>query len=255
MLVSMTPSAPRRHIARPASPGKAIAARRNWLGLDQPGLLDRVGTYINEDGEERWIIPLKRLSNIENGHKTVADDLTVFQWYRLLIALEWSPEEAEIELGAPIVSTDPFMAQTRPFAPSWDIPIVGAVQAGDAAVDQVFEGDDVEYLSIDRNLKPFKGANQKMLRAMLVNGDSMVSDYASRLVMPGSHIIVEVGAQPVDGNLVVAWLPMRSIAVLKQYKESGETILRSYKPGGPVFRLATEPFEIRGVVRMIQLYP
>lgn len=255
MLISVTPHAPVRHVFRPSSPGNALAGRRRTLGLSQEDLLDAVGHYTNEQGEQRWIIPLKRLSMIENDHMSARDDLSVNQFYRLLIALQWSPEEAEHQLGAPIVTTDPFLENTRPFAPTLDVPIVGAVQAGDTAQGQSFEGDDVEYLSVDRNLKPLAGANQKMLRAMLVNGDSMVSDYASRLVMPGSHIVVEVGAQPVDGNLVVAWLPNRNVAVLKQYRESGETILRSYRPGGPVFRLASEPFEIRGVVRIIQLYP
>lgn len=240
MLGGMAASAPKRPVIPPVSPGAAIAARRTYLGLSQQDVVTM----------SRGIINLKLLSKLENDHVNPST-LRLAKYQTLLEVLRWTPAEFEEATGVtPAVSDLPGAA---PYRPTVEIPLVGTVSAGLRDVEEMVEYS--ESIPLDPQSKVLRHAREEDLVAVLVNGDSMMSDAAARAIAPGSHIIVEVGAAPRDGNLVVAWLPQRDIAVVKQYREGSDTILRSFNPGGPVFRLGEEPIEIRGVVRMIQSYP
>lgn len=239
MLGGMAASAPKRPVIPPVSPGAAIAARRTYLGLSQQDVVLR----------SRGVINLKLLSKLENDHVNPGT-LRLAKYQALLEVLQWTPSEFEEATGVtPAISDLPGAA---PYRPTVSIPMVGTVSAGLAGVEEMVEYSD--SIPIDPQSKVFRHAREENLVALLVNGDSMMSDATSRKIAPGSHIIVEVGAAPRDGQLVVAWLPERDIAVVKQYRENSNTILRSLNPAGPVFRLGEEPIEIRGVVRMVQSY-
>lgn len=112
-----------------------------------------------------------------------------------------------------------------------------------------------DTLPVDLEASGLRHVNPQDLVWMLVNGDSMVSERASRSVPQGSLVLVEVGALPRHGDMVVAWLPARDTAVIKQFQEGSDSVLRSYNLAGPVFRLGEEPLEIRGVVRLVQYKP
>ncbi len=150
------------------------------------------------------------------------------------------------------MTSDPFSSSEN-YTPTLPVPILGTVGAGLHALDTDIDYDGVEYLPMDPTEPRLRG--RLRLVALRVNGDSMVSDVVARSVRPGSMVVVEIGAIPQDGNLVVAWLPNRDTAVLKQFRESSDAVLRSFNPSGPVFRAADEPIEIRGVVRVVQTYP
>ena len=87
------------------------------------------------------------------------------------------------------------------------------------------------------------------LVVLTVNGDSMVSPNAALSVPHGSMVIVERGAMPTDGELVVAWIDELELSVLKRYDEGDDVVLKSLNPRGPVFRAGEHKIDIRGVVR------
>lgn len=239
MLATMPRETPTRRVA-PATAGSAIRARRNYLGLKQEDIVERSNHVIN----------MRLLSRLENNHKSPAS-LTLTKYNALVAVLQWTREEFMEATGvAPTVEELP---DSVPYRPSTEVPIVGTVSAGLSSLGGHVQ--DAETLPIDLTAAGLPGINPNDLVWLRVNGDSMVSDYAARHVPQGSLVLVEVGAIPRDGELVVAWLDNRDMAVLKQYRESGDPILRSYNPSGPVFRLSDEPVDVRGVVKLVQFRP
>lgn len=241
MLQGMAASTKERPIRRAVSIGAFIKARRSYLGLRAEDLVAKTGGVIN----------LKLLSKLENDH-VHPGTLRVNKLRALLAVLELTPEEFERETGVepPTPSTDwSDIPGSRSYQPTLHIPIAGTVSAGIQAVNMHEDFDD--HLLVDPMLPSIRGRRPEGLIALRVNGDSMVSEGARQKVSHGAHVVVEVGAVPEDRDLVVAWLPARDTAVLKQYRESGDTVLRSLNPLGPVFRLSDEPIDVRGVVRLV----
>lgn len=242
MLAVMAVGEKNRPAVGPLSSGHAIASRRKWLGLTAEELVERTDGHIN----------LKLLSQLENNHYEISD-LRLVKYKALLGALQWTPSEFEEVTGVPPLTSESIPG-AEAYTPTLRVPIVGSVSAGLAAIEEMVEAD--AYLHIDPRLSPaISRANPGSLYGLKVNGDSMISDYASKIVPDGSHVVVEVGAAPEHGDLVVAWLPNRETLVLKLYQEDNHVVLRSYNPRGPVFRLGQEPIEVRGVVRMVQIIP
>ncbi|HEX7041596.1 MAG TPA: LexA family transcriptional regulator [Trueperaceae bacterium] len=231
-----------RPAVRPSTPGDAIAARRRWLGLTAEDVVERTGGVIN----------LKLLSQLENNRYDLTD-LRLSKYKALLEVLQWTPAEFEEATGVPRLVSDP-LPGTEDYIPELLIPIVGTVSAGILGVEEYVEPEG--HISIDPRLAPQLAAIPPgKIVALRVNGDSMVSDTAARQIAPGSYVVIELGAIPRDRSLVAAWLPRREMIVLKEYREDSTAVLRSYNPGGPVFRIGDEEIEVRGVVRMIQTFP
>lgn len=240
MLDYMTQDQPVRRVS-PATPGAAIRARRAYLGFKQEDIVERTRNVVN----------MRLLSRLENDHKSPSS-LSISKYNALVGALQWTPTEFEDATGVAPVTVESIPG-ARPYEPSLEIPVAGTVSAGLTMLGNRM--DDAETIPIDLEAAGLAGVNPSDLVWLRVNGDSMMSDYASRYVPQGSLVLVEVGAAPRSGSLVVAWLDNREIAVLKQYQEDGDPILRSYNPRGPVFRLQDEPVDVRGVVRLVQFKP
>lgn len=224
----------------PRTPGNAIAARRRYLGLSQTDVADRTNGIINE----------RLLTRLENNHKS-ASSLSLTKYNALVSVLQWTPNEFMEATGVAPVHDE--LPNARAYRPNVQIPLVGTVGAGLASIGGSMQ--NAETLPIDLEASGLQHVNPRDLVWMLVNGDSMVSEHASRSVPQGSLVLVEVGALPRHGDMVVAWLPARDTAVIKQFAEGSDSVLRSYNLAGPVFRLGEEPLEIRGVVRLVQYKP
>jgi len=242
MLSLMAATMPGRTRARPASVGAAIKARRAFLNLKAEDVVDLT----------RGAISLKLLSKLENNHVSPAS-LKLGKYRMLLSVLQLGPAEFEELTGVPASAPEPDeLPGSTPYTPSINVPLVGTVSAG---LKGHIVNDDHDTISLDATLPGLRGRQKQNLVALVVNGDSMVSDCAATTVRPGSHVVVELGALPASGDLVAAWLVNREVAVLKQYGEGGDVVLRSFNPSGPVFRLKDEPIDVRGVVRVIMSYP
>lgn len=223
---------------RPASIGAAIKARRAFLGLSAEDVYERSG----------GVISLKLLSKLENNH-TSPGGLKLGRYRMLLHALQLSPAEFEALTGVPASAAEPEeLPGSREYEPSLRVPVLGTVSAGLREV-RVIDAED--HMLLDPSLPGLRGRPSANLVALRVNGDSMVSEGARGNIRPGWHVIVELGAVPQNGDTVVGWLPEHDAAVVKQYREEPDTILRSVNPAGPVFRLADTEVDIRGVVRMV----
>lgn len=193
----------------------------------------------------------KLLARIETGEKSISS-LRLTEYNALLRALEWSPADFTEATGVAMPEAEP-VPGALPFAPSVQIPIYGSVSAGLSLA----EINDVptDFLSLDPSLPGLKGRPVSALGILTVNGDSMISPVAAQGIPEGSMVLVEWGAAPRHDDLVVAWLPEYETAVLKQYGEGGEVILRSFNPRGPVFRFGSTEADVRGVVRLIMRRP
>lgn len=225
---------------KPASPGKAIAARRKYLGLTQPDVVERTNNVINGS----------LLTRLETDRKSPGS-LSLSKYNALVAVLQWTNEEFKAATGvAPVSQSLPNIME---YLPSSQIPIVGSVSAGLASVGGDMEGLDT--LPVDLNAAGLQNVNPRDLVWMRVNGDSMISETVSKALPHGALVLVEVNAVPQNSDVVVAWLENRETAVIKQYRESADVILRSYNPRGPLFRLEDEPVDVRGVVRLVQYKP
>lgn len=242
MLAYMAATMNKRPIVKAKSVGAAIRARRAYLGLRAEELAEITGGVINT----------RFLSRLENDHISPAS-LRVGKYRALLAGLRWTAAEFEEATGVQPVTTDDELPGSRPYIATLSIPIAGTVSAGIQAVQMDTEFTD--FLHLDPSLPGLRNRRESDLVALRVNGDSMVSEHAALSVRPGAHVIVELGAIALHGDMVVAWLPRRDTAVIKLYRESGEVVLRSINPAGPAFRQSDEPLEIRGVVRAIISYP
>jgi len=241
-MLGMGAHIPKRSAARPASVGAAIKARRAFLGINAEDVVELTG----------GIVSLKLLSKLENNHTSVAS-LKLGRYRSLLSALQLTPAEFEELTGVTAALPEPEeMPNATAFLPTLRIPIAGTVSAGLRSVNV---SDATDHLALDPSLPGLRGRASTNLVALRVNGDSMVSDRASNSIRPGAHVIVELGALPSNGDIVAAWLPDRDTAVIKEFREGSDVVLRSLNPTGPVFRLGEEAVEVRGVVRMILSYP
>lgn len=221
--------------------GRAIAARRAFLDKSRAQIVVETNGVIYE----------KLLARIETGEKSISS-LRLTEYNALLEALEWSPSVFTESTGVEMPAADPIPGSV-PFDASVRIPIYGSVSAGlsQAEIDDA----PTDFLSLDPSLPGIKGRPVSALGVLTVNGESMISPVAAQGIPEGSMVLVEWGAVPRNDDLVVAWLSEHETAVLKQYGEGGEVILRSFNPRGPVFRLGSTLADVRGVVRLIMRRP
>jgi SOS-response transcriptional repressor LexA len=227
----------------PKSAGAAIRDRRAYLGLSAEDVAHLTGGVIN----------LRLLTRLENDH-LAPQSLRIGKYKALLTVLQLTPAEFEEVTGVPPMTSEPVdLPGSRPYSPTLRVPIAGEVSAGLQAVQML--SDFAEHILLDPSLPGLRNRREADLVALRVTGESMVSEKAGMSIRPGSHVVVELGAIPENGDIVAAWLTNHEIAVLKQYREGPESILRSLNSAGPAFRLGTEPFEVRGVVRAVISYP
>ena len=240
MLEAMTATHPRpRPTSGAVSPGAAIAARRRALDLRAEDVASLTRGVINE----------KMLSRLENDHFSITQ-LRVTKLTALLGALRWTARDLEEATG---VTLDQGLPGAETYAPSFRVPVLGTISAGLRDVTQSMESP-ADYITVDAHAEELRGRPHNALVALKVTGDSMVSENVSRSIPVGARVIVELGAAPVDNDVVAAWLPDYGTAVLKRWREEG-AVLRSLNPLGPVFRAADTPVEVRGVVRLVQFKP
>lgn len=222
------------HTERPDA-GDRIRARRSYLKKSRPDIERETGGLIYTEMQKR----------VEDGSKKVR---TIYagRLKAYMAALEWTPADLERETGVSIIDDD--MPGSEPWTGGITVGYYGTVRAGLGAVEGMDTPD--QMVNLDPILPGLSGRNVRRLRLLRVNGDSMVSPKAAESIPKGSMVLVEWDATPQPDDLVVAWLADYDTAVLKQYKEGSEAVLRSYNPHGPVFR-SVDDIDIRGVVRLI----
>lgn len=239
MLAMMAATKTQQHATGAISPGSAIAARRRALRMTIEDVVNLTRGVINQ----------KLISRVENDHTSVSQ-LKVSKLTALLAALRWTVPQLEEATG---VKLSEGLPGAESYVPNLRLPVLGTVGAGLRDVDYSME-HPTDYLSIDPHTSGIRGRPTKNLVVFNVNGDSMLSERASRSIPNGSQVIVELGASPENGDIVVAWLPEHETAAIKRYGEE-DAVLRSYNPRGPAFRLVDGEAEIRGVVRLVQYRP
>lgn len=223
-------------------PGRAVAARRAYLG--------KTGDQV--EVETSGAIYPKLLSQIETGKRRL-DELPANKLRALLHVLQWTNREFTDATGIPVgIEPDP-LPDSRPYEEGVFVPIYASVSAGLSPT----AGDEsvTHYLGLDPSLPGVKGRPASRLRLVPVNGTSMVSPHASTSVPPGSMVLVEVGTIPQQDDMVVAYVEEYDAYVLKKYNEGPEVVLTSLNPVGPVFRASEVTIDVRGVVRLVLRKP
>ena len=231
---------PKGRRKRVGTPGHALVVRRAELDITRGDVETITNGRVTE----------KTLQRYENGE----NDLSVMNldFYRsLLEALQWTAFDFQRETGVNVRA--PEIPGAEPYRSAIEVQLVGAASAGlghDALMNQTHE-----TVPLDTRFPGLTNRAADNLRLIRINGDSMVSDTASRGIMPGSMVVVEIDCVPRDNDVVVAWLPERETLVLTLFREASDAILRSINPRGPVFRVSEEDVEVRGVVRTVIFSP
>lgn len=230
--------------------GAKIRARRAFLGKSRKDIETETSGVIYMDLQKR----------IESGTKKVRT-LHIKHLKAWMEALEWSPADFEHETGVELGFEGDSEAApagltavpgTEPYKGGLSVGYYGTVRAGLGRVEQ--EDDPERRVALDPIMPGVRGRDESHLGLLRVNGDSMVSEKAAESIPEGSMVLVEWGAVPAPDEIVVAWLDSHDTAVLKQFKEGKEAVLRSFNPAGPVFRGDSEA-SVRGVVRMVMRKP
>lgn len=230
---------PNRITSGAVSAGAAIAARRRALNLTNDDVVNLTKGVVNQ----------KLLSRLENDHVGI-QKLRVTKLAALLSALRWTVADLEEATG---VKLSEGLPGAESYVPNLRLPVLGTVAAGLRDVDESMS-EPVDFLTVDPHSSGLRGRPTEQLVVLTVDGDSMMSENVQRSIPHGAQVIVELGATPVNNDIVAAWLPDHGTAVLKRYQEEG-AILRSHNPRGPVFRLDDANIEVRGVVRLVQYRP
>lgn len=219
----------------------AIRARRAELGKTQAQVVEDSG----------GVLYGRLVSEIETETRSILG-LTVPKLRALAHALEWTVDEFARATGLDVPTAEPVPGSVE-YDPTVTIPEFGSVNAGIHEAED--PGPDVRAFRFDPVAFDLRGRDVNRLAVLKVNGDSMVSEKAAHSIPNGSKVIVEWGALPRTGDIVVAWVPEIDASVLKKYEEGPETILRSFNPLGPVFRAGEYEIDVRGVVRMVMHKP
>lgn len=214
---------------------RRVAARRAYL--------KKSGADI--ETETGGAIYAKLLYRLEKGEKQLKD-LPYAKLRRLMYALEWTPEEFADAAGLELPTAT--VPGARPYSPRHEIPVYETVSAGLARTPSEDEIVGTHYL--DPSLPGLRGRNVEKMVVVTVNGDSMASQDVMRDIPDGSMCVVEIGATPREGDVVIAWVHGHDLAVIKRYGEA-MSVLTSYRPDGPVFRASDVEIDIRGVVRQV----
>lgn len=217
--------------------GDRIRARRAFHKLSRPAVSHATDGVLYERLQKR----------IEDGDKKVRT-LRVNQVAAYLKVLEWTPEDFERETGVPLLEVGEDVPGSEPYKGGLLVGYYGTVAAGLHSVEE--DSEPERLIPLDPLMPGLRGRPAGRLGLLRVNGDSMVSPKAAESIPEGSMVLVEWGAAPAPNDVVVAWLDAHDTAVLKQYQEGPDAVLRSFNPTGPVFRAAELP-TVRGVVRMV----
>lgn len=235
----MTNNKPRPPTERPDA-GARIRARRSYLGKSRPDIAKETDGLIYVELQKRVEDGSKKVRTLYAGHLKA--------W---MGALDWTPADFETETGVSIID-DADMPGTEPYTGGIMVGYYGTVSAGLGAIEIMDTPE--QMMNLDPMFPGLRGRDPKRLGMLRVNGDSMVSPSARQSIPQGSMVLVEWGAAPLPDDVVVAWLEGHETAVLKTFHETGDVILSSYNPNGPVFR-ASDDIEVRGVVRLILRRP
>lgn len=249
--------------------GEAIRERREWVGFETATAcalaserleLDDPRSYkaFSQSSLSRWELD-KTGSAIESAHGKSLRTLAYL--------LRWTSTEFEANVGVPIGRVpqleDPLQTDDGAFLDRLGEPVnltVSIPQYGSVAAGIVgFERRDtpVKYSRYAREELPASIEDPTRLFLVRANGSSMYQEGMPRPVPDGAWLIVEIGASPRNGDIVIAYIEERDIGVVKEYREEAEaTLLRSYKRGGPAFWTSDYPeMRIVGVVRRITYEP
>lgn len=226
------------HTERPDA-GARIRAQRAFIGKSRPDIEKETGGLIYRDLQKR----------VEDGQKKVRT-IHLRHLKAWIDALNWTPAQFEEATGVGLPETH--VPGSSPFDGRMQVPLYGDVAAGIMGVEM--DEKPETFIALDPTLPGLKGRKPSRLGVLKVNGNSMVSPNAAQTVPEGSLVLVEWGATPSHGDLVVAWLPEHETAVLKQFQEGRDIVLRSLNPSGPAFRASEEP-DVRGVVRLVMRRP
>ncbi len=226
--------------------------------LDQLGVARVAGKSRTWVGNQLFANPLKTLWTMYLSEPQTLRALSkAFGYeneYTLLIALGLFDTETITNLAQHIdvsrTAAFPLNPNAEPASLTVKIPIYGTVGAG---LKKIHAHDHPsEFVEFDMRELP-KAVDVAKLFILVVNGDSMSDEFVTRQIPHGSKILVESDAIPTDGKIVVAWIPQLETGVVKQYFSKGEdTLLRSYKVGGPTFWASQYPdMVLEGVVRRV----
>lgn len=234
--MSGMPDKPPPRTTEHADAGDRIRARRSYLNKSRPDIERETNGLLYTDLQKR----------VENGDKKVR---TIYAGHlkAYMAALDWTPADLERETGISILEEEETPG-SEPWTGGIAVGYYGTVSAGLGAVEGMNTPE--QMVNLDPILPGISGRASRRLGLLRVNGDSMVSPKAAESIPKGSMVLVEWGAAPIADDVVVAWLADYETAVLKEFKESSDVVLRSYNPHGPVFR-ASDDIDIRGVVRLI----
>lgn len=233
----------------PKEAGIFVQRRRKALGLTQEKVTEMAG------------IPFASyLSNLETGKVSVGQS----EYFPALIRiLNLSEDEVRRINPDLIVTVSPHPSDlekigARSYRPSLTIPVLGDVAAGMFPIEVLDGLDGLETISADE-LEFTPGTRFDRLFALRVRGESMISQDVMS-IPPGSTLVVESGARPRDGELLVAWVKAGRFeggVVKVYYQDDGDgQVLMSLNPKGPVFRFADcEEVRVQGVVRQVRLNP
>lgn len=97
-----------------------------------------------------------------------------------------------------------------------DIPILNSTQAADPA-KSVAGGDVEDFLWVVPGMEYLRGKSFYFK----VEDDSMVAQKGGKSYHPGVLALIEIGASPKPGEIVVANIAGESTAVLRRYKDRG----------------------------------
>ena len=219
--------------------GRYIKELRLDAGFNRPEtirLLEERGVEISPD----------YLRKIEEGNRPLRSaSLDIREALRSLYRVDRETWEAKTGLHVPREKADVPAGVFDVFEPTVRVPVLGSVSAGLRDND-----DDEGAVLFDRNELPKGVANPKNLRLLFVNGDSMYAEGLPHPIPWGSRVLLELGAAPREGEVVVAWIDELELRVLKQFSRHGAlAYLRSYKAGGPSFWEDKYRMTILGVVR------
>jgi SOS-response transcriptional repressor LexA len=191
--------------------------------------------FLMSDVAEYLGLSQPTISNIENG-KTYAEDAVKEQWssekqFNLLKAYKLTDDEVnefsrKYGLSAHLMLRD--KALGKPLDKTVPIRHLGVIQAG--RFGNGYVNDGVEYVDV---IKSFLGHySPEDCFALDVNGDSMICDVAGQSIPEGSTAVfvkVTKERQPVDGQIIAAWLKSDEVGVIKIFhKKPDFAILNSF---------------------------
>ena len=227
--------------------GLLVKAWRLDYGLSRPEMVQE----LNRRGVELTVDYLAKLeSGVRDLSKAAVD---IREGIRAVLGVgseEWR-EKTSLFVPEPVGA----LRHVEHYNETLKVPEYPAVAAGIHNLLQNIPPEN--YVTLDRSLLR-NVKNPDRLGIMRVNGDSMYAENLPRPIPPGSSIVIEVGAAPTEGDLVVAWIGELELSVLKEFRRTGEgkAFLRSYKPGGPNFFESEYPnMHVVAVVRAVVYRP